>query len=88
MTSIKLPAYGTNVSVTARETSSVGAGGQSGKRARVTVAVSLSFAFLGLSEVAGAKPFMDYIKPRPITCSALSSETRSPWARIPGTSVM
>lgn len=44
-------------------------------RSRVSIAVPLAFSVLGLSEVAGAKPFMDYIKPRPVTCSALSSET-------------
>ncbi len=46
--------------------------------ARVGIAAALSFAFLGLSGVAQAqtkKPFMDYLRPRPITCDSLSSET-------------
>lgn len=33
------------------------------------------FASFSVSEVAQAKPFMDYIKPRPVTCAALSSDT-------------
>ena len=35
---------------------------------------TMSFAALALPEVAHAKPFLDYIEPRPITCP-LSSET-------------
>lgn len=42
--------------------------------ARAGIAAALSFNTLGWSEVASAAPFLDYIRPRPVTCD-LSSET-------------
>ncbi len=42
---------------------------------RAGVISALSLAVISLTDVALAKPFMDYIKPRPVTCASLSSET-------------
>lgn len=41
---------------------------------RAAIVTALSLSLFSWSEVASAAPFMDYIKPRPITCP-LSSET-------------
>ncbi len=44
-------------------------------RRRAVAVLSVACASLGAVSTAQAKPFMDYIKPRPITCASLSSET-------------
>lgn len=53
---------------------------------RLGFAAAVGLACVNLSGVAGAqtgKPFMDYIKPRPITCASLSSETWGVEAVLP-----
>lgn len=49
---------------------------------RALALLTVSFAALGSSDVALAKPFLDYIKPTPVTCP-LSSETWGVEAVLP-----
>jgi MYXO-CTERM domain-containing protein len=49
--------------------------GASQRRGRIAAAVLFAGLGLGVAAEAQAKPFMDYLKPTPITCSPLSSAT-------------
>ncbi len=50
---------------------------------RAGLVAALSLTLLGSTERASAAPFMDYIKPRPVTCASLSSATWGVEAVLP-----